>query len=634
MMRRKFILFGLMILISGSLVNFNFSSIPNEPNFQYNQMNSKFIGGDKHTIWSQNYGDEGFENCFASAFDSNETIFLAGVTQSSETNEKNMILLKYDKEGNLLKDKILGKSGNEEICYDILIDGEDNILITGTIRKGGSNMGDIFLGKYDQYLRSKWNLTWGNPSIDEIGKAIAIDSSNNIYIAGNSESDTILVKFDQDGQDIWDKSWGGNKDEICNSVIIDNSNNIYLAGSTTSFGDFEQSIYLLKFNIAGDLIWEDIWSEYHGHSCQDLALDSDQNIFLIGESNQRRIRILKYSPSGNLLWTKRWGKNTNNEGYCVVIDSEDNLYIAGITAHGEVDNQKDIILLIINSRGEELQNFTIGTLNSEYCHDILLDSSGYLYLSGFSHNLETGNEDIIILKITLNPQSNSVVFNLDFFLPAILFLIAIIISILLYKIRKPIITKIQWGFNQITLNEEEMANEVKKTIFSMEKKYNRILIKEIMEQSGIYDKETILKAIRDMIKDRELNFIFFSSTKYIVFDKKGSTPFNKDLFLEKFGTLTQRGFTEKNVYVKEILSFLEKRFYRIFISEIKEITRIKEDTLINAIKDLIDKNEFHAEFIEETQSIVFDRTKETEKFDEVIKRSKKSEERGKEKKLS
>ncbi|MFX1239254.1 MAG: SBBP repeat-containing protein, partial [Promethearchaeota archaeon] len=57
-----------------------------------------------------------------------------------------------------------------------------------------------------------WYCTWGGNLYDE-AHGVAVDSSDNIYIAGLTNSfgamDAVLVKYDSSGMQQWNRTWNG-----------------------------------------------------------------------------------------------------------------------------------------------------------------------------------------------------------------------------------------------------------------------------------------------------------------------------------------------------------------------------------------------------------------------------------------
>jgi len=83
----------------------------------------------------------------------------------------------------------------------------------------------------------EWSRTWGGSDYD-IGREIALDSSNNILIAGytrinNPEFyDIALVKYNSIGVQLWNKTWGrSDRDDHGYGVALDSSENIYIVGT-------------------------------------------------------------------------------------------------------------------------------------------------------------------------------------------------------------------------------------------------------------------------------------------------------------------------------------------------------------------------------------------------------------------
>ncbi len=147
---------------------------------------------------------------------------------------------------------------------DLAIDDSDNIFVTGYTTGGlrGSNSGesDLILVKYNSDGQRQWTRQLGTSGQDE-GKGITLDSSNNIYITGhtfgntngnpsssggldgNSHSgswDLFLVKYDSSGTKQWTKTMGTSATDQGRGVTVDSSNNIYVTGySAGAFdGDF------------------------------------------------------------------------------------------------------------------------------------------------------------------------------------------------------------------------------------------------------------------------------------------------------------------------------------------------------------------------------------------------------------
>ena len=97
-----------------------------------------------------------------------------------------------------------------------------------------------------------WHKTWGD-LWDDHGDDIAIDTLDNIYVVGYTttvlgDKDIVLLKFDLDGILQWERIWGGSGDiDYILGLFVDSSNNIYATGETNSYGAGNRDIVLLKY---------------------------------------------------------------------------------------------------------------------------------------------------------------------------------------------------------------------------------------------------------------------------------------------------------------------------------------------------------------------------------------------------
>jgi hypothetical protein len=85
----------------------------------------------------------------------------------------------------------LGTSGDEE-GWDVIVDSSNNIYVTGQTKvaldgntySGGN--GDIFLVKYNSSGTKQWTKQLGTSSRD-YGTGVSVDNSSNIYVTGRTD---------------------------------------------------------------------------------------------------------------------------------------------------------------------------------------------------------------------------------------------------------------------------------------------------------------------------------------------------------------------------------------------------------------------------------------------------------------
>ncbi|TGJ98517.1 choice-of-anchor D domain-containing protein [Leptospira langatensis] len=332
--------------------------------------------------------------------------------------------------------KIDGNSGDDSVG-GTAFDGSGNIYVVGY----GTNLVSTTSGT-DWWIK-KFNsagtevITNWNKKIDggiaAAAQAIAIDSSDNIYVVGyatnlvstTSGTDWWIKKFNSAGTEVttnWNKKFDGGKNANAIEAIVDSSGNLYVIGmgtnlvSTTSGTDW----WIKKFNSAGT---EDVtnWNKiYDGGSDAKpfgSTIDSSGNIYIAGYGTN-----LVSANSGSDWWIKKfslagiedtasWNKifTSPNPGnlpgetaMSIKSDKSDNIYVSGVAFNLISSNSgSNMWIKKFNPNGmEDLVGWNKRFSNYYIGANIVLDSSGSLFITGATPNLSggTNNTDIFIKK--------------------------------------------------------------------------------------------------------------------------------------------------------------------------------------------------------------------------------------------
>ena len=367
-----------LLLLCVFILNFNFS-------FKNISASETFS-----TEWVRKWSGGGNrDRATALLIDSLGNIFLAGISEYIETPETNWAfinLVKYDSSG-LEQWNRTWNANQFDFCNGIALDSSGNIYLGGdTIRM--ADLADMILIKYDSSGVQQWNRTWGGEEIDYC-LAIAVDSLNNIYLAGYTSSfgagggDISLVKYNSTGGFQWARTWGGSGHEFCSEIALDSYNNIYIIGGTSSFGSEDKDFCLLKYDSSGVLLWNKTWGGAEYDIGKDILIDFLNNIYITGETgnfleDHVEIYLAKLDNSGILQWNLTFGGTGNDRSYAIAMDSSNDLFFLG--RHSNFGT----ILYKYNSSGFLQLNQTWSEGFSFTCYAIALDSSDNIYLAGFS----------------------------------------------------------------------------------------------------------------------------------------------------------------------------------------------------------------------------------------------------------
>jgi uncharacterized delta-60 repeat protein len=348
-----------------------------------------------YRIWDRSYTSE---YGVGVGIDSLEDIYIAGYSDD-------IILVKYNKNGLELWNHTWGGFAYE-FCGGLTIDSSDNIYLAGSTESFGAGNEDIILIKYNRNGIKQWNITWGGIDFDRCYE-VSTDDSGNLYLVGVTSSfglgdgDIALVKFDVNGLQQWNCTWGGTSHDAGRGLVVDSLGNIYVTGQSESFGAGDHDIVLIKYDNNGIQQWNTTW----GGIAQDIGfavvVDSLDNVYLTGITSgyplESDVVLIKYNSNGIQLWNRTWGRMDQDYGEALVIDSSDNVYVVG---ESESYGTYDMFIVKYNQNGTQQYNYLWGRADDDYCYGVVVDSLDNLYVAGWTTSFGSGDSTMILLKFS------------------------------------------------------------------------------------------------------------------------------------------------------------------------------------------------------------------------------------------
>jgi uncharacterized delta-60 repeat protein len=258
--------------------------------------------------WDRTLGGTGDDVGYAVAIDSADNIIVTGRTTSDGAGGNDLLIAKYNSAGALQWDRTLGGTGID-LGYAVAIDSADNIIVTGRTGPDGIGNDDLLIAKYNSAGALQWDRTLGGTGSD-VGNAVAIDSADNIIVTGSTASDgagsndVLIAKYNSAGALQWDRTLGGTGSDIGRAVAIDSANNIIVTGQTTSDGAGGGDLLIAKYNSAGALQWDRTLGGTGDDVGYAVAIDSADNIIVVGRTTSDGagsldVLIAKLPPNGS-----------------------------------------------------------------------------------------------------------------------------------------------------------------------------------------------------------------------------------------------------------------------------------------------------------------------------------------------
>src|SRR5688572_6802419 len=159
-----------------------------------------------------------------------------------------------------------------------------------------------------------WVQRYNGPTgaSDQAGK-VAVDSSDNVIVAGNSGSSWVVIKYSSSGVPIW-IAGPAKYGDGAHTLAVDNSGNVVVTGS----GGYTENA-TVKYSSMGVPLWTNRWTSTYYNEPYAVAVDGSGNVFVTGSAT------IKYSSAGVPLWTNRFGGG----GKALAVESNGDVVVTG-----------------------------------------------------------------------------------------------------------------------------------------------------------------------------------------------------------------------------------------------------------------------------------------------------------------
>ena len=288
-------------------------------------------------------------------------------------------ILKLDAQGTIEWEKSYGFSGHDH-SYDILDSGDGGFFFTGFLditsaRADGNTeksssltrhgVGEFWGTKIDEKAKVEWRGYYGGTNNDRAHSVVRSDDGGYV-MAGFTESDDFdinnsrgsydfwAVKIDDDGDLVWQGSFGGTGIERAQDIAKTNDGGYVITGSTFSNDvDVSQNhgasdIWLIKIDGNGNKIWDKSYGGSQFEDAQSVTLSKDGGFIIVGNSKsadmdsnfnagENDIWVLKTDKEGNMIWQKSFGGSGLDYGFDALETSSGAIVLVGETASTDFD---------------------------------------------------------------------------------------------------------------------------------------------------------------------------------------------------------------------------------------------------------------------------------------------------------
>jgi putative intracellular protease/amidase len=364
-------------------------------------------------VWAKTYGGKEAEGGCTICSCSDGGFLITGYTFSHETGDSDVLVVKTDNKGEMEWFRTYGGAGAEygNACLCL----PDGYLVAGYTASMGSGSKDVCVIKLDKKGKEIWFRTFGGSSWD-VGTALCESGDGDFYVCGythsfgKGEEDVYLIKIDINGNELWSKTFGGDRLDMANSISRTKDGGLLIGATSGSFSN-NTDFYLIRTDSSGNEIWSKTYAAEgtRGHAfdwCNAMVGTRDGGAILTGYSDCQDvmdIHVVKTDSEGNEIWSKTLGNKPFYDFGNAVMEMTDGSCIIAGTTKSIVDTKdiynNDVYLLRLDSEGSVLWEKSFGGTDSDWASSVSLAEDGDVVIAGHTNSSGNGFFDLLFAKI-------------------------------------------------------------------------------------------------------------------------------------------------------------------------------------------------------------------------------------------
>jgi hypothetical protein len=309
-------------------------------------------------LWSRALGGELEDDGYSVVELSDGSLLAWGYTCSFGDN-CDMLLSRFDSSGaHLSSETFGGYEADHGFCMTRLSDG--GFALVGPTTSFGVSSTDFLFSRFDSSLSLLWSLTIGGTGPD-IPYSVKETSDGGFVITGSSRSfgaglwdDVLISRFDSSGTHLWSRTLGGENLETGRCLVQLSDGGFLITGQTGSSGPGASSIFLSKFDGAGNHVWAKTFGGSQTEGAFSFIRSSEGGIVVTGFTRSfgdgdNDVLLARFDPDFDVLWARALGQFWDDFGYSTV-ETEGDLVVTGRTRRYP-EGDFDLVLARFDSGG-------------------------------------------------------------------------------------------------------------------------------------------------------------------------------------------------------------------------------------------------------------------------------------------
>lgn len=293
-------------------------------------------------------------------------------------------------------------------AYSMTSTGDGGLCIAGRTASKGAGLEDAWVLRLDDGGRLLWDRTFGGPKIDR-ARAVIETRDGDLIVAGATESagagefDVWVFKLDAKGQVLWERTFGGVATDWASAAVETHEGHIVLAAYTQDQSGGPYDFWVIKLDDGGS----EVWSRRYGGAATDwpngIAVTTGGNLVVVGHTESKGAGnadfwVVALDERGDIIWNRTFGGSDLDYATAVTAARDGGIVVAGLTKSAGAGGF-DSRVIKLDRTGRIVWDRVFGGESDDWARAVIERSQGGHALAGYTMSAGAGLYDIWMLDL-------------------------------------------------------------------------------------------------------------------------------------------------------------------------------------------------------------------------------------------
>jgi len=293
-----------------------------------------------------------------------------------------------------------------DVANWIVATPDGGYAVAGYTNSKGAGNSDFWIMKLDANGNQVWEKTFGGKRYD-VAKTIITTADGGYLVVGETKSqgegslDIWTLKLTEAGELQWEQTYGGKGAEFCASygAVVASIDGYVITGHTASKGTGGYDCWVFKIDHQGKKLWDKTFGGKFDDFTSKIITTSDGGYVIAANISPEQdlfdFWMLKLNANGEKDWDKAY--NQYDVANAVVVSPDGGYVVTGNSYEGE--GNSNMWVLRLDNSGGILWEKTFGGRQFNYANQVVTSLDGNAIIAGFTNSEGTGNYDFWVVNL-------------------------------------------------------------------------------------------------------------------------------------------------------------------------------------------------------------------------------------------